>query len=119
LTHDRRHFCSDDLQLDDGNLLALVCDSLQGRAPKNFDDTTGNALGQFEKVFNERDRIKVGGALSQTTQFFTAAMVGEISDTARGIARPAVHRALRSVPEAAGARLQRSNTSAGAYPCAD
>ena len=52
LTNDRRHFCSDDLQLNDGDLLALVCDSLQGCAPKYFDDTTGNALG-LEQVFHE------------------------------------------------------------------
>jgi hypothetical protein len=48
LTNDGRHFGSDDLQLNEVNFLGLVCDSLQGGAPKNFDDATGDALGQFD-----------------------------------------------------------------------
>jgi hypothetical protein len=50
--HDGRHFYSDDLQLNDGNLLGPICDPLQGW-PKNFDDSTGSTLVKFDQVFHE------------------------------------------------------------------
>jgi hypothetical protein len=52
-------------------------------------------------------------------EILAPAMVGGISGTARGKGRPVCHRAQRTVPEAAGAHLRRSNTSAGVYLCAD
>lgn len=82
-----------------------------GQSPSGFRD--------IDDVDNCRGLYQGWGCTVTNQAILAPAMAGEILDTARGIGRPVCHRALRSVPEAASARLRRSNTSAGAYPCAD
>jgi len=43
LAHDRRHVRADDLQLNEADFLSFVRNSLQRGAPKDINDTAGDA----------------------------------------------------------------------------
>jgi hypothetical protein len=88
------------------NDLPIVC------IPLELPDEAAAELLEFLRNLTETLERHYFGQLHRLAQ--ARAMLGEISDTARGIGRPVCRRALRSVPEAASARLRRSNT---ASPC--